>query len=162
MTTESQAPTKTSDIDYNAIIHPLSFFLLTLFSSIFVARGIADASIGIANAADIRMDTTMVVIPMGFETASLIYTLIMFVMAPFAPPTKIHDTIFVMAGALVTSVGSACGAYSVGKVTKNAIVARAQNKQFSTYFLIMLMFSEIVAVFSLLMGILLVLQQGKH
>lgn len=151
-----QAASMLSESNVIAMLKNISLCIITILPTIYVSYGISEASKGIANAADIRIDTAMTIMPMCFVTASLIYTLILFATINSKNVKTIEMGIRCVASSLMLGAGSAFAAYAVGSVTKNAVVARAQNKKFSAYFMVMLMFSEAVAIFSLIFALVIV------
>lgn len=135
------------------MIRCLTMIILGVVPFIFVSNSIGRASKGIARAAEIRIDSVMTLMPMGFITVSLIYTLIIFMSLKDLDFNNMEIAFKALSSSFIVAFGSASAAKAVGMVTEFCVEVRAHIKRFETYFMIMLMFAEVVGIFSLLLGI---------
>ena len=155
-----------TDVDNNQNIHfamlkALGMSLGIVPTFIGVAIGIRETTMGICNSAEIKLEMSLTIIPMAFTSASLIYSLIVFFLF-FGKEVKSYEMGFsFIAASTFSGIGGMLSSYAIGGISRHACVTKAQQKKFTTQFFLMMIFAELIGIFSLIMTIVYGLKAFK-
>lgn len=123
-----------------------------------VALGLRSATVGICQAAEIRTELSLAIIPMAFTSASLINCMLSFFMMFKKNITSYKEGFTLLtAGAFSGSGGFLCS-FAIGGIARFTCVTRAQQKKFSSQFFLTMIFAELLGIFSIILSVLLILQ----
>ncbi|WUR03262.1 V-type proton ATPase subunit c (VMA3) [Vairimorpha necatrix] len=132
----------------------MAVVLAMLPTLIGVAYGLVHGATGICKAADYSVDLIHAIMPMGFISAPSIFSIIMFFYITVTKVTSINHGIRMLVSCTIQGVGNCFGAYCIGKMACSASVTKAQQKKFNGSFFLIMVFGEIVALFSLVGGMI--------
>ncbi|KAK1349668.1 hypothetical protein CWI38_0395p0010 [Hamiltosporidium tvaerminnensis] len=143
--------------DNSAIYFPLirlaALLVGVLPSFIGVGKGMQEAAVGICTSASIRLDLSITIIPLAFISASLIYSvLIFFIFAKY----KVEDYsngFQLLTACFMTGIGGMVASIATGTIAKSATVTRAQQKNFTTQFLLLMIFAELIGLFGMILAL---------
>ncbi|EQB61554.1 hypothetical protein NAPIS_ORF00876 [Vairimorpha apis BRL 01] len=138
-----------------AAFHGLGCVLAILPTLMGVGIGLVQGSGGICKAADYSVDIIHAIIPMCFITAPAVFSLIMFFVNMTSNPENIRQSLKLLLSGVICGIGNCYAAHCIGTICRSAAVTKAQQKRFNGSFLVMMIFGEIIALFSLLCGIIL-------
>ncbi|EEQ81433.1 hypothetical protein NCER_102135 [Vairimorpha ceranae BRL01] len=119
-----------------------------------VAFGLVHGSNGVCKAADYSVDLIHAIMPMGFISAPSIFSIIMFFYITITEVESIDHGIRMLVSCVIQGIGNCFGAYCIGKMASCASVTKAQQKKFNGSFFLVMVFGEIVALFSLVGGMI--------
>jgi V-type H+-transporting ATPase 16kDa proteolipid subunit len=147
------------------LIKALAAVFAILPALVGVGFGLIHGSNGVCKAADFSVDLIHAIMPMGFISAPSIFSIIMFFYITVTEPLSLGHSIRMLASCIIQGVGNCFGAYCIGCIASSASVTKAQQKKFNGSFFLVMIFGEIVALFSLVAGIIFLIlgdvQKGK-
>ncbi|KAM0680173.1 hypothetical protein GINT2_001556 [Glugoides intestinalis] len=137
------------------MINSLSIFLTVLPPLIGVGIGVGSATEGICKSVDYDLDLTFSIMPMAFTSAPAIYSLLLFFYMITKSPVTLLGAIKCLGGTAIQ--GFACGfcGIAMGGIAKNAAVARAKQKKFTSSYFLLLIFGELIGLLALVLGMLI-------
>lgn len=139
-----------------ASVYPLGVICLMVPALAGVSIGLSKASHGVCQAASIRNDLMLTVIPAGFIAVMILYAiLIFFIGRKTEIPADFTQCLSWFAGQVVAGLGFFWAAYGLGEISTVVTVTTAQQKKFISSFFLLLVFGEIVGLFALILGVLL-------
>jgi len=138
-----------------AILNTISIVLTVLPPLAGVGLGIKMATGGICKSVDYDIDLTFSIMPMAFTSAPAIYSLLLFFYMLTKSPQTLVGAIKSLGGTAIQ--GLACGfcGMIMGGIAKDAAVARAKQKKFTSSYFLLLIFGELIGLLSLVLGMLL-------
>lgn len=138
-------------------VYPLGVICLLVPSFAGVSIAMAKATQGICQAAAIRNEVTLTIIPSGFIGMVILYAIILFFVGYHAKevPACFGDCMPWFAGQVVGGLGFFWTAIGLGEISRVAIVTVAQQKKFISSFFVLLVFGEFVGIFSVVTGLFL-------
>lgn len=138
-----------------SIINAISISLTVLPPLVGVGMGIELATDGICKSTDYSLDLTFSIMPMAFTSAPAIYSLLLFFFMITKTPITLSGAIKCLSGTAIQ--GFACGfcGYVMGKIAKDASVARAKQKKFTSSYFLLLIFGELIGLLALVLGMLI-------
>lgn len=138
------------------MVYPLGVMLLMIPSFAGVSIGLGKAAHGICQAAAVRNDIMLTIIPAGFIAVMILYSaLIFFVGKHIEVPSDFSACLPWLAGQVVTGFGLFWAAVGLGDIAAVATVTLAQQKKFLSSFFLLLVFGEFVGLFALIIGLIL-------
>lgn len=137
------------------ILNALATAMTVLPPLIGVGKGLQLAAEGICKSTDYDLDLTFSIMPMAFTSAPAIYSLLLFFYMTTKSPKTLSGAIKCFCG--TTIQGLACGfcGLVMGAIAKDAAVARAKQKKFTSSYFLLLIFGELIGLLSLVLGMLL-------
>lgn len=146
---------ETSEKTIISLMNSTSILFTVLPPLIGVGAGIKLATEGICKSIEYDLDLTFSIMPMAFTSAPAIYSLLLFFYMSTKSPETIHGAIKCLGGTAIQ--GFACGfcGYIMGGVAKDAAVARAKQKKFTSSYFLLLIFGELIGLLALVLGMLL-------
>lgn len=139
-----------------ASVYPVGVILLIVPALAGVSIGLSKASHGICQAASIRNDLILTVVPAGFIGAMVVYLLLIFFNGKKTEvPADFSHCLSWFAGQVVAGMGFFWAAYGLGEISAVVTVTTAQQKKFLSSFFLLLVFGEIVGLFAFILGIML-------
>lgn len=137
------------------LINTFSTLLTVLPPLIGVGTGLKLATEGICKSVEYDLDLTFSIMPMAFTSAPAIYSLLLFFYMCTKAPTTISGAMKCLGGTAIQ--GFACGfcGYIMGGIAKDAAVARAKQKKFTSSYFLLLIFGELIGLLALVLGMLL-------
>lgn len=143
-------------------IYPLGVICLLCPAFAGVSIGLAKASHGICQAAAIKNDIILTVIPSAFIGVSILYAGLMFFLTRISEaPKTFHHPLAWLAAQVITGIGIFWGSVSLGNIASIATITAAQQKRFKTSFFLLLVFGEFTGLFSLIIGVILSLEHSN-
>ena len=137
------------------ILNAVSTCLTMLPTLIGVGKGLHLATEGICKSVEYDLDLTFSIMPMAFTSAPAIYSLLLyFYMASKSPKTLI-GAIQCLGGCALQGFACASCGYIMGSISKDAAVARAKQKKFTSSYFLLLIFGELIGLLSLVLGMLI-------
>lgn len=137
------------------IINSVSIFLTVLPPLVGVGMGVGLATEGICRSTDYSLDLTFSIMPMAFTSAPAIYSLLLFFYMITKSPVTLSGAIKCLCGTAIQ--GMACGfcGLVMGGIAKDASVARAKQKKFTSSYFLLLIFGELIGLLALVLGMLI-------
>lgn len=137
------------------LINAISIFLTVLPPLVGVGMGVSLATEGICKSVDYDLDLTFSIMPMAFTSAPAIYSLLLFFYMITKSPVTLLGSIKTLGGTAIQ--GLACGfcGYTMGGIAKDAAVARAKQKKFTSSYFLLLIFGELIGLLALVLGMLI-------
>lgn len=138
-----------------AIINAMAIMFTVLPPLIGVGVGVGLATEGICKSTDYGLDLTFSIMPMAFTSAPAIYSLLLFFYMITKTPVTLLGAIKSLCGTAIQ--GLACGFCGVvmGGIAKDAAVARAKQKKFTSSYFLLLIFGELIGLLALVLGMLI-------
>ncbi|KAI5173286.1 V-type H+-transporting ATPase 16kDa proteolipid subunit [Nematocida sp. LUAm3] len=139
------------------MVYPIGVILLMIPSFAGVSIGLGKASHGICQAAAVRNDIMLTIIPAGFIGVMILYAALIYFMGGHAEdvPVQFSQCLPWLAGQIVAGAGMFWAAVGLGDISAVATVTLAQQKKFLSSFFLLLVFGEFVGLFALIIGLLL-------
>lgn len=142
-------------------IRPLGIVLLMGPSFAGVSIGMSKASQGICQSATVKNDIVLTIVPAAFIGVGILYAgLVFFLNPPIGTPPGFGKALLWFAGNVVTGLGIFWGAIGLGDISSVATITTAQQKRFKMSFFLLMVFGEFVLLFSLIVGLMLSLQNS--
>ncbi|KAI5181826.1 V-type H+-transporting ATPase 16kDa proteolipid subunit [Nematocida sp. AWRm80] len=139
-----------------SFIYPLGVLCLLLPAFAGVSIGMGKAAHGISQAAAIKNEILLTILPAGFIGVTVLYAgLIFFLGKKTEVPKDFNAALPWLAGQIVTGVGLFWAAVGLGDISSVATITTAQQKRFKSSFILLLVFGEFIGLFSLIIGVLL-------
>lgn len=135
---------------------PLSLFLCAAPAFAGVAIAMAKAAPGMAQAAAIRSDLTLTLIPSVFITAMVLYAIIIVFIIMNKKLKSAEDSLKLISVAAILGTGTFWGAVGLGDITNATIVTLAQQKKFVTSFFLLLVFTEFIGLFAFVIALAII------
>lgn len=137
------------------LINSVSIFLTVLPPLVGVGKGVSLATEGICKSVEYDLDLTFSIMPMAFTSAPAIYSLLLFFYMITKSPVTLLGSIKTLGGTAIQ--GLACGfcGYTMGGIAKDAAVARAKQKKFTSSYFLLLIFGELIGLLALVLGMLI-------
>lgn len=137
------------------LINAGTILLTVLPPLVGVGVGIGLATEGICKTVDLDTDLTFSIMPMAFTSAPAIYSLLLFFYMITKSPVTLLGAVKCLGGAAIQ--GLACGfcGYTMGGIAKDAAVARAKQKKFTSSYFLLLIFGELIGLLALVLGMLI-------
>lgn len=137
------------------IINSFTILLTVLPPLVGVGLGVGLATEGICKTVDLDLDLTFSIMPMAFTSAPAIYSLLLFFYMITKFPVTLAGAVKCFGGAAIQ--GLACGfcGYTMGGIAKDAAVARAKQKKFTSSYFLLLIFGELIGLLALVLGMLI-------
>lgn len=138
-----------------SIINSISILFTVLPPLVGVGKGVCLATEGICKSTDYGLDLTFSIMPMAFTSAPGIYSLLLFFFMITRTPVTLIGAIKCLSGTAIQ--GLACGfcGYTMGAIAKDASVARAKQKKFTSSYFLLLIFGELIGLLALVLGMLI-------
>jgi len=160
-TAEMVSKVDTTVFDKEAVlnlVYPLGVVLMVVPSFAGVSIGLSKATHGICQAASIRNEIVLTLLPAGFIGVMVVYVILLFFIGgKNKVPEEFSECLPWLAGQIIAGFGMFWGAVGLGEIAKIATVATAQQKRFFASFLLLLVFGEFVGLFSMIIGLNLTL-----
>lgn len=136
-------------------INSITILLTVLPPLVGVGMGVGLATEGICKTVDLDLDLTFSIMPMAFTSAPAIYSLLLFFYMITKSPVTLLGAVKCFGGAAIQ--GLACGfcGYTMGGIAKDAAVARAKQKKFTSSYFLLLIFGELIGLLALVLGMLI-------
>ncbi|KAI5149834.1 hypothetical protein ENBRE01_1150 [Enteropsectra breve] len=136
-------------------INIISTILTVLPPLAGVGAGLKLATDGICRSVDYDLDLTFSIMPMAFTSAPAIYSLLLFFYMTTKSPKTLAGAIKCLGGTAIQ--GFACGycGYVMGGIARDAAVARAKQKKFTSSYFLLLIFGELIGLLALVLGMLI-------
>ncbi len=138
-----------------SILNASSMCLSMLPTLIGVGLGLSLATEGICKSIEYDLDLTFSIMPMAFTSAPAIYSLLLYFFMESKSPKTLTGAIQCLGGcALQGFACESCG-YIMGNIAKDAAVARAKQKKFTSSYFLLLIFGELIGLLALVIGMLI-------
>ena len=92
---------------------------------------------------------------MAFTTALAIYSLLLYFYMDSKTPKTLIGAITCLGGCALQGFACASCGYIMGGIAKDAAVARAKQKKFTSSYFLLLIFGELIGLLSLVIGMLI-------
>lgn len=137
------------------IINSISILLTVLPPLVGAGMGVGMATEGICKSTDYSLDLTFSIMPMAFTSAPAIYSLLLFFYMITKSPVTLAGAIKCLCGTAIQ--GLSCGFCGIvmGGIAKDASVARAKQKKFTSSYFLLLIFGELIGLLALVLGMLI-------
>lgn len=138
-----------------ALINSISILFTVLPPLVGVGVGVGLATEGICKSTDYGLDLTFSIMPMAFTSAPAIYSLLLFFYMITKTPQTLAGAVKSLSGTAIQ--GFACGfcGFVMGGIAKDASVARAKQKKFTSSYFLLLIFGELIGLLALVLGMLI-------
>ncbi|KAI5190536.1 V-type H+-transporting ATPase 16kDa proteolipid subunit [Nematocida minor] len=139
-----------------SLIYPLGIVCLLAPAFAGVSIGMAKASHGICQAAAVKNDIILTIVPSAFIGVSILYAALIFFLGRVSgPAADFHKPLTWLAGQIIAGAGLFWGSIGLGDITAVAAITAAQQKRFKMAFFLLLIFGEFSGLFSLIIGVIL-------
>ncbi|KAH9385293.1 V-type H+-transporting ATPase 16kDa proteolipid subunit [Nematocida major] len=141
-----------------SFIYPLGMVLLMVPAFAGVSIGMGKASHGVCQAAAVKNDVVLTIIPAAFIGVGVLYAgLLYFIGGVEGPPISFEVPLRWLAANIITGFGIFWGSLALGDISAVATVTAAQQKRFKMSFFLLMVFGEFIGLFSLIIGVILLL-----
>lgn len=142
------------------ILNAIAICSTMLPTLIGVGIGLQLATEGICKSIEYDLDLTFSIMPMAFTSAPAIYSLLLYFYMTSKSPKTLMGAIQCLGGCLLQGCACASCGYIMGGIAKDAAIARAKQKKFTSSYFLLLIFGELIGLLSLVLG-MLILSKAK-
>lgn len=137
------------------VINAIATAFTVLPPLIGVGRGLQIAAEGVCRSIDYDLDLTFSIMPMAFTSAPAIYSLLLFFYMSSKAPVTLAGALQCLCGAAIQGLACGCCGLVMGGIARDAAVARAKQRKFTSSYFLLLIFGELIGLLSLVLGMLL-------
>lgn len=137
------------------MLSKFSLILLVVPSLAGAGMGLKECAVGIASAAEIKIEFTSVMAMLCFLTTPIIYMTLLFFMFNNIKIDMLDKAFIKLTSCAITGAGSYYTAFTVGAMAKHVLVTKVKEKKFAGQFYLGFVFVEFIGLFALIISLLL-------
>ncbi|KAG0441441.1 V-type proton ATPase 16 kDa proteolipid subunit 3 [Dictyocoela muelleri] len=142
------------------IVKFIGYTLLTALPFAGSSFGMSQATKGICEAAEIRIEIASLIIPSCFITAPIIFSLIIMMVTPKDAFETVEKAMTTCAKFAISGFSGFFTGYGCGNVASAAVVTKAKQKKFAMQMVLLLIFVEFIALFGLIVSMIMAIKYG--